>query len=173
MDTTKETLILGVGNLLLKDEGVGIHVIKALEKENLPAHVHLMDGGTGGLHLLSWLQGYNRLIMIDATLDSNPPGTVRLIQPRYATDFPPLMSAHEIGLKDMIDAMILTDDLPETHLIVISAANINEVGMELTPQVKAAIPEVIGTIRSLLIHYRITSLRNPSSEKGLAILSVV
>ncbi|WP_455621224.1 HyaD/HybD family hydrogenase maturation endopeptidase [Parabacteroides sp.] len=173
MDTTKETLILGVGNLLLKDEGVGIHVIKALEKENLPAHVHLMDGGTGGLHLLSWLQGYDRLIMIDATLDSNPPGTVRLIQPRYATDFPPLMSAHEIGLKDMIDAMILTDDLPETHLIVISAANINEVGMELTPQVKAAIPEVIGTIRSLLIHYRITSLRNPSSEKGLAILSVV
>lgn len=78
-----------------------------------------MDGGTGGLHLLSWLQGYDRIIMIDATLDNNPPGTVRLIQPRYATDFPPLMSAHEIGLKDMIDAMILTDDLPETHLIVI------------------------------------------------------
>lgn len=152
MDTTKETLILGVGNLLLKDEGVGIHVINALEKENLPAHVHLMDGGTGGLHLLSWLQGYDRLIMIDATLDSNPPGTVRLIQPRYATDFPPLMSAHEIGLKDMIDAMILTNDLPETHLIVISAANINEVGMELTPEVKEAIPEVIRTIRSLLIH---------------------
>ena len=110
MKAEKETLVLGVGNLLLKDEGVGIHVIKALENEKLPAHVHLMDGGTGGLHLLSWLQGYDRIIMIDATLDNNPPGTVRLIQPRYATDFPPLMSAHEIGLKDMIDAMILTDD---------------------------------------------------------------
>ena len=117
MKAEKETLVLGVGNLLLKDEGVGIHVIKALENEKLPAHVHLMDGGTGGLHLLSWLQGYDRIIMIDATLDNNLPGTVRLIQPRYATDFPPLMSAHEIGLKDMIDAMILTDDLPETHLI--------------------------------------------------------
>ncbi len=150
MDTTKETLILGVGNLLLKDEGVGIHVIQSMEKESLPAHVHLMDGGTGGLHLLSWLQGYDRIIMIDATLDNNPPGTVRLIQPRYATDFPPLMSAHEIGLKDMIDAMILTDDLPETHLIVISAANINEVGMELTPEVEAAIPEVIRTIHTFL-----------------------
>ena len=111
MKAEKETLVLGVGNLLLKDEGVGIHVIKALENEKLPAHVHLMDGGTGGLHLLSWLQGYDRIIMIDATLDNNLPGTVRLIQPRYATDFPPLMSAHEIGLKDMIDAMILTDDL--------------------------------------------------------------
>ena len=49
MKVEKETLVLGVGNLLLKDEGVGIHVIKALENEKLPAHVHLMDGGTGGL----------------------------------------------------------------------------------------------------------------------------
>lgn len=151
MKVEKETLVLGVGNLLLKDEGVGIHVIQALEKENLPAHVHLMDGGTGGLHLLSWLQGYDRIIMIDATLDNNPPGTVRLIRPRYASDFPPLMSAHEIGLKDMIDAMILTGDLPEdTHLIVISALHINEVGMELTPEVQAAIPEVIRMIRELV-----------------------
>ena len=163
MKAEKETLVLGVGNLLLKDEGVGIHVIKALENEKLPAHVHLMDGGTGGLHLLSWLQGYDRIIMIDATLDNNPPGTVRLIQPRYATDFPPLMSAHEIGLKDMIDAMILTDDnfativddLPETHLIVISALNINEVGMDLTPEVKAAVPKVIRMIQEIIsIHNR-------------------
>ena len=64
MKVEKETLVLGVGNLLLKDEGVGIHVIKALENEKLPAHVHLMDGGTGGLHLLSWLQGYDRIIRI-------------------------------------------------------------------------------------------------------------
>lgn len=55
----KKTLILGVGNLLLKDEGVGIHVIRALEKETLPAHVTLMDGGTGGLasyQLAHWLR---------------------------------------------------------------------------------------------------------------------
>lgn len=155
MKAEKETLVLGVGNLLLKDEGVGIHVIKALENEKLPAHVHLMDGGTGGLHLLSWLQGYDRIIMIDATLDNNLPGTVRLIQPRYATDFPPPMSAHEIGLKDMIDAMILTDDLPETHLIVISTLNINEVGMDLTPEVKAAVPKVIRMIQEIIsIHNR-------------------
>ena len=124
MKAEKETLVLGVGNLLLKDEGVGIHVIKALENEKLPAHVHLMDGGTGGLHLLSWLQGYDRIIMIDATLDNNPPGTVRLIQPRYA-------------------------------LIVISALNINEVGMDLTPEVKAAVPKVIRMIQEIIsIHNR-------------------
>ena len=120
MKAEKETLVLGVGNLLLKDEGVGIHVIKALENEKLPAHVHLMDGGTGGLHLLSWLQGYDRIIMIDATLDNN-----------------------------------LTDDLPETHLIVISTLNINEVGMDLTSEVKAAVPKVIRMIQEIIsIHNR-------------------
>ena len=144
-----KTLILGVGNLLLKDEGVGIHAIRELEKENLPPDVSLMDGGTGGLHLISWLQDYDRIIMIDATLDDNPPGTIRLIQPRYASDFPPLMSAHEIGLRDMIEAMSLTDNLPEIQLIVISAANINEVGTDLSPEIQAVIPEIVQLVKDL------------------------
>lgn len=146
----KGTLVLGVGNLLLKDEGVGIHVIRALESEALPPGVDLMDGGTGGLHLISWIQDYKRIIMVDATLDSHPPGTVRLIRPRYATDFPPLMSAHEIGLRDMIEAMILTENLPEIELIVISAEDISEVGMELTPVVEAAVPKVVEMIKRLV-----------------------
>lgn len=145
-------MILGVGNLLLKDEGVGIHVIRALENEELPPNVSLMDGGTGGLHLIAWIQDYDRIIMVDATLDDNPPGTIRLIRPRYATDFPPLMSAHEIGLRDMIEAMILTGKLPDIQLIVISAADISEVGMELTPVVEAAVPKVVELIRSCLSH---------------------
>ncbi|MCD7849007.1 MAG: HyaD/HybD family hydrogenase maturation endopeptidase [Parabacteroides sp.] len=148
----EKILILGVGNLLLKYEGVGIHVIRALENEELPPNVSLMDGGTGGLHLIAWIQDYDRIIMVDATLDDNPPGTIRLIRPRYATDFPPLMSAHEIGLRDMIEAMILTGKLPDIQLIVISAADISEVGMELTPVVEAAVPKVVELIRSCLSH---------------------
>ena len=146
----KDILVLGVGNLLLKDEGVGIHVIQALEKEGLPPNVSLMDGGTGGLHLIGWIQDYNRIIMVDATLDHNPPGTIRLIRPRYATDFPPLMSAHEIGLRDMIDAMILTEKLPDIQLIVVSAEDISEVGMDLTPVVQAAVPKVVKMIKQIL-----------------------
>jgi len=145
-----KTLILGVGNLLLKDEGIGIHAVQALEKEDLPTEVTLMDGGTGGLHLLNWLQDYERIIMIDATLDDNPPGTVRLIQPRYASDFPPLMSAHEIGLRDMIEAMCLLGSLPEIQLIVISAADISEVGTDLSPEMMAAIPEIVQLVKNIL-----------------------
>ena len=143
-------LILGVGNLLLKDEGVGIHVIRELENESLPPNVSLMDGGTGGLHLISWLQEYERIIMIDATLDYNPPGTIRLIQPRYASDFPHLMSAHEIGLRDMIEAMSLMGNLPEIRLIVISAKDIDEVGTELSPEIQAVIPEIVQLVKEQL-----------------------
>lgn len=150
MNTDTKTLILGVGNLLLKDEGVGIHVVRALEKETLPPGVSLLDGGTGGLHLIGWLTGYDRIILVDATLDDHPPGTVRLIRPRFATDYPPLMSAHEIGLRDMIEAMLLCGDLPDVHLIVVSAADLHEVDMTLSPAVEAAVPEVIRLIRSLL-----------------------
>lgn len=150
MNTQKKNLILGVGNLLLKDEGVGIHVIRALEKESLPDSVALMDGGTGGLHLIGWLEGYEQIIMIDATLDDQPPGTVRLIRPQYATDYPPLMSAHEIGLKDMIDVLILTGNVPEIHLLVISVADLGKVEMTLSAEVEAAIPEVIRQIHEIL-----------------------
>ena len=145
-----KTLILGVGNFLLKDEGVGIHVINELEKENLPPDVSLIDGGTGGLHLIGWLQDYDRIIMIDATLDDNPPGTIRLIHPRYASDFPPLMSAHEIGLRDMIKAMSLMGNLPEILLIVISVVNISEVGTDLSPEIQAVLPEIVQLVKDQL-----------------------
>ncbi|MDH6309572.1 hydrogenase maturation protease [Dysgonomonas sp. PFB1-18] len=145
------TLILGVGNLLLKDEGVGIHVIRALEQENLPSGVHLMDGGTGGFHLISWIEKYDRIIMIDATLDKNPPGTVRVLRPKYSSEFPPLMSAHEIGLRDMMSIMELTETMPLIDLIVISVEDISEVGMELTPAVKKVIPEVVEKIKQMTL----------------------
>ena len=137
-----KTLILGIGNFLLKDEGVGIHLVRELEKENLPPDVDLMDGGTGGLHLLGWLYDYERIIMVDAALDDKPPGTIRLIRPRYASDFPPLISAHEIGLRDMIEAMYIEGKLPEIFLIAVSAANICETGTGLSPEIQAVLPEI-------------------------------
>jgi len=152
-NTTKSTLILGLGNLILQDEGVGIHVVHALEAGQagpLPSGVRTLDGGTGGFHLVGEIQENDHVIMIDATLDGKPPGTVTLIEPRYASDFPPLLSAHEIGLRDMIETMMLTGEVPRIHLITISAANINDIGMELTPTVNAAIPEVITIIKTLL-----------------------
>ena len=134
----------------MNDEGVGIHVINALEKAGEIAGADLMDGGTGGFHLLGFIQSYKTIIIIDASLDQYPPGHVRVLQPRYAKDFPKQLSAHEIGLKDLIDSAVLLGNMPKLHLIAVSVKEFQDMGMELSPEVEAAIPEVVVRVRELV-----------------------
>ena len=146
----QKILILGIGNYLMGDEGVGVHVAKRLQKENLPPDVDVLDGGTGGFHLLSYFEGYDTLILIDATLDNNPNGTIRLIKPRFAQDFPKAMSTHDIGLKDMVSALQLMGKMPTIHLFVVSIESLQQQGIELTEEVENAIPSLIDQIKNLL-----------------------
>jgi hydrogenase maturation protease len=147
----KKTLILGIGNYLMGDEGVGVHVANRLQKESLPPDVDILDGGTGGFHLLSYFEGYDTLILIDATLDNNPNGTIRLIKPRFAKDFPKAMSTHDIGLKDMVRALQLMGKMPTIHLFVVSIESLQQQGIELTEEVEKVIPALIEQIKNLLV----------------------
>jgi hydrogenase maturation protease len=140
---------LGIGNILLNDEGVGIHVVKKLEEENF-AGADLMDGGTGGFHLLGFIQSYTHVIIIDASLDQYPTGNVRILHPRYAKDFPHQLSAHEIGLRDLLDAAFLLGNMPDLHLVAVSVKDFQELGMELTPEVEAAIPFAVENVKNLV-----------------------
>ncbi len=133
----------------MNDEGVGIHVVTRLEKEGIPG-ADLMDGGTGGFHLLGFIQSYKTIIIIDASLDEFPAGHVRVLQPRYARDFPKQLSAHEIGLKDLIDSAILLGNMPTLHLVAISVKDFQDMGIELSPEVEAAIPLAIETVRGIV-----------------------
>jgi hydrogenase maturation protease len=142
-------LVLGIGNILLNDEGVGIHVVSALEKEGYTG-ADLMDGGTGGFHLLGFIQSYKTVIIIDAALDQFPAGHVRVLYPKYAKDFPAQLSAHEIGLKDLLDAAFLLGDMPKIRLVAISIKDFQDMGMELTPEVEAAIPEAVKIVKELV-----------------------
>lgn len=136
------TLILGIGNYVLQDEGFGIHAIKALAARELPPGTDLLDGGTAGLHLMGNLRCYSRVIVIDAALDSNPPGTVRRLRPAFG-GFPPLVTAHEIGLKDTLEAMQLTGYCPDVELIVCSVERYSRLGTDLSPMVARALPEAV------------------------------
>ncbi len=144
-----EILVLGIGNLLLNDEGAGIHTIKLLEEEGLPG-VELMDGGTGGFHLLGFIQDYSTIIIADASLDENPAGTVRVLKPKYAKEFPKQLSAHEIGLKDLIDAAYLLGNVPDIYLVAITVKDFQNLGTELSPEVSASIPVAADEIRRLV-----------------------
>jgi len=141
---------MGVGNVLMGDEGVGVHAVRALERRAWPAHVTLLDGGTGGFHLLSHVGGCDVLVMIDATLDGRPPGTVCVIEPRYASDFPKALSAHDIGLKDLVDSAAILEMLPKVFLITISVAILQPMQMSMSPEVEASLSEVEATVIGLL-----------------------
>lgn len=146
----KKILILGIGNYLMGDEGVGVHVANRLSTEKFPVGVSVLDGGTGGFHLLEYFEQNDTVILIDATLDNNPPGTIRLIKPKFAADFPVAMSTHDIGLKDMITALQLLGKMPEIHLFVISIKSIQQQGIELSKDVQEASFKVIEKIKEMI-----------------------
>jgi len=143
-------LILGVGNVLMGDEGVGVHAVRLLEASPWPSRVSLLDGGTGGFHLLSHFSGCDVLILIDATLDGRPPGTVSVIEPRYASDFPRALSAHDIGLKDLVESAALLDLLPRVLLVTVSVADLQPMQMTLSPEVEASLPVVQAQVAGLV-----------------------
>ena len=132
------------------DEGIGVHLANTIEQEVLPPGVDVLDGGTGGFHLLEYFEMYTHIILVDATLDGNTPGTIRLIKPRFAKDFPPAMSTHDIGLKDLVSALQLLGKMPEIDLFVVSIASIQQQGIELTAGIKNIIPELTAKIKELL-----------------------
>ena len=146
----EKILILGIGNVLLGDEGIGVHTVRALANETLPNNVTILDGGTGGFHLMAYLQEYPKIIMIDATLDGKLPGTISVIKPKYASDFPKSLSAHDIGLKDLIESVALIDKLPDITLFTVSIVALPGMSLELTPDVKESIPGVIEKINGIL-----------------------
>jgi hydrogenase maturation protease len=146
----RRTLVLGIGNLLMGDEGAGVHAVQLLAPEALPPHVTVVDGGTGGFHLLSYFSDYDPIIMIDATMDARLPGTVSLIEPRYATDFPRALTAHDIGLRDLIESAALLGPLPKIFLITVSVAELQPMETTLSAPVRASIPHVHALVSDLI-----------------------
>lgn len=146
----KKILILGMGNILLQDEGVGVRAVEYIEKQKLPLNVDVLDGGTGGFTLLPVIQDYDEVILIDATLDELPAGTIRVIQPKFSKDFPKALSTHDIGLKDLIDTATFLEKLPPLHLVVITILKIQPMDLTLTPQIEKVLPEVYKTVLNIL-----------------------
>lgn len=146
----QEILVLGIGNVLLGDEGVGVHAVRILGKIPFPGHISFLDGGTGGFHLLSVFQQYKKIIMIDATLDGNKPGKVSLLKPKYAKDFPQTLSAHDIGLRDLVQSSALLGFLPEIFLITVSISDNQPLQMVLSQQVEESIPEIEVLVKDLI-----------------------
>ena len=145
-----KTLILGIGNLLMGDEGVGIHVLRHLQEQDELTGVDLVDGGTGGFHLLEYFERYERIVLIDAAMDGEPAGTVRVIQPRYASDYPTSLAAHDIGLKDLVESAQLLGRSPEIALFTVSIGTLSDMSLDLSATVAAAVEPAARSVRDWL-----------------------
>ena len=115
-----KTLVLGLGNILMGDEGIGVYAVRDLEKHALPSNVECLDGGTGGFTLLEPLENADRIILIDAASDGNPIGTVTRTTPRFSRDYPPTLTAHDIGVKDLLDVFYIQGGGPDVVLYAIT-----------------------------------------------------
>lgn len=141
-------LVLGVGNLLLSDEGIGIHAVQRLLKSKaLPADVELVDGGTAGLGLLYYIEGVDTLVIIDAVETGGPPGTiVRLDGDRIPAYMALKVSPHEITLPDFLAAARLRDLYPKRVIVWGMQPECLEVGVDLSPAVEAEMETLLERI---------------------------
>lgn len=146
MNSAEQVLVLGIGNVLMGDEGVGVEVVRRLESMSLPANVQCLDGGTGSFLLLEPMQRAHRVILIDATVDGNPTGTVTRLTPKFSSDYPKTLTAHDIGLKDLLDAAYLTGAPLQVTLFAISIEPPRALGMNLSSAITAHIPGIIGEV---------------------------
>jgi hydrogenase maturation protease len=148
----KKTLVLGLGNVIMGDEGVGVHVVRALEKHPLPTNVECLDGGTGGFVLLEPLQEADRIILIDAAADGNPLGTVTRTTPKFSRDYPPTLTAHDIGVKDLLDVFYIQGGSHDVILYAITIDPKQPISMELSPgtakAAKDAVQRILAELRS-------------------------
>ncbi len=141
MSTGKKTLVLGLGNVIMGDEGVGVHVVRAVEKHKLPEGVECLDGGTGGFILLETLENADRIILIDASADGNPPGTVTRTTPQFSQDYPPTLTAHDIGVKDLLDAFHMQGGTKDVVLYAIAIDPRQPIRMTLSEECAKAAAE--------------------------------
>jgi hydrogenase maturation protease len=140
-------VILGVGNLLLSDEGVGVHVANELMKMDLPPEVSVVEGGTDGFRLLNVITEADRLIVIDAVKGGADPGSIYRFDIDDVRNCPSgfKTSVHQIGILEVIDLSELIGKKPHTTIIGIEPKSI-EMGMELTPEIKSKVPRIIELI---------------------------
>jgi hydrogenase maturation protease len=143
-------LVLGLGNVLMGDEGVGVHVVRALEKLSLPPNVECLDGGTGGFVLLGPLQSADHIILIDAAADGNPIGTVTRTTPRFSRDYPPTLTAHDVGVKDLLDVFYMQGGNPNVVLYAITIDPHQPITLELSPGTARAADEAVQRIQAEL-----------------------
>ncbi len=168
MDKIKSNsiVLLGVGNILLTDEGFGVHVVNQLREDyvfNPP--ITILDGGTMGMELLTYMRGMTKLLLVDAINGGDAPGTVyEFPHEEMNTYFTEAISVHEVGMQDILRIRALQEDPLEDAVVIGVEPESLELGLTLSDATQAAVEDVKARVLSVLSNWNVTA--SPVSEKG-------
>ena len=136
-------MILGVGNILLKDEGIGVHAIRVLESKELPDGVLLLDGGTAGIDLLSYLDYAPKIIVIDAIKANSEPGAIYRMSPEVLSEYKEqALSLHQVGFLEVLDMAEKMGICPQAIIYGVQPKEMS-LGLELTEPLQAVLPRLV------------------------------
>lgn len=137
-------IVLGVGNILLSDEGIGVRAVEKLQRDyDLPPEVVIIDGGTTGMEMLEDLSNADHII-IDAVRSGKAPASIiRLADEQVPVFFKTKLSPHQIGLSDVLATLAFIGEQPGGVTVIGVEPVSLETGMALSPQVEARLPELM------------------------------
>jgi hydrogenase maturation protease len=143
-----KTLVLGVGNTLMGDEGVGVHVIeRLLAGYVVPEEVQVLDGGVLGMDLLYYLEGIENLLLVDAVETHSEPGTIiRLENDEVPAFLSMKISPHQVGVPDMLAAAKFKDLYPKRLVLWGIQPEILDMGLELSPLIESKVDVLTGNL---------------------------
>jgi len=158
-------IVLGIGNLLNSDEGLGIHAVRRLEQELGKPGIGLqfVDGGTLGLNLLPLIEDASHLLLLDGVNAGQAPGTiVELTKDQIPLYSGVKMSLHQTTFQEVLGLADLRNHLPShLHLIGVQPADLS-IGVELSPIVAGLLPEIVKRAKEVLIEWGVLA----NSESG-------
>ena len=169
MDQIKSNpiVLLGVGNILLTDEGFGVHVVNQLREDyvfNPP--ITILDGGTMGMELLTYMRGMTKLLLVDAINGGDTPGTVyEFPHDEMNTYFTEAISVHEVGMQDILRIRALQEDPLEDAVVIGVEPESLELGLDLSETTQVAVKEVKERILAVLASWNVTATPSEDTMK--------
>ena len=157
-------IVLGIGNILISDEGFGVRVVEKLQEcYEFPDNVQLLDGGTMGYELLHRLIGIQKLILIDAVNGGAAPGTLfRFSGPEVNAYYRQKVSMHQLGIQEVLAMLEITDNtVPDLLVLGVQPASL-EFGLDLSPIIEAAAETVAAQVITQLKDWQIPVAPFPS-----------
>ncbi len=143
----KRPLLLGIGNILLSDEAIGVRVIEKCEQDCRFAAIDIVDGGTAGMELLDEIACRPLVVIVDAIRSKEEPGTIHLLEDEQVPRlFSQKLSPHQLGLSDVLSALVMTEEFPEKIFLVGVVPESIEPGIGMSESIAGKVDQVISQL---------------------------